>query len=163
MDQPMRLSTAIRVGAKMRAASERSWTDFGPDGQIRSCALVAAAEAAGLFTILGNCMIPGPNWLKPYGGNPMARDPGQETGLTSRMPDKWTLVTSAIEIPPCSCRTAGVADEVVILIWHLHDIHNWSREAVAEWIETIETEVEARLAKTEALRQQLLRDEDLTF
>ncbi len=156
----MKLSTAIRVGAKMRPASKRGWSDVGPDGAIRSCALVAAAEGAGLFTIIGNYVVRGPNWMEPFGDSTVARDE-RKPSLSSRMPDEWLLVTSSVEIPPCPCGKLGVPGEVMLVIWHLHDIHGWSREAVAEWIETIETKVEGRIADREALRQKLLSDEEL--
>lgn len=157
----MKLSTAIRVGARMRAASERGWSDVGPDGGIRTCALVAAAEGAGLFTIVGNCTIRGPNWMEPFGDNAVARDE-QKPGLSSRMPDEWLLVTCAIEIPPCPCGKLGVPGEVIQVVWHLHDVHQWSREVVAEWIETVEKKVEERAARNEALRQKLVREEEIT-
>lgn len=157
----MRLSEAIRVGARMRAASERGWNDAGPDGQIRTCALVAAAEGAGLFTIVGNCVIPGPNWLEPLKGDAIARDEAEKPCLKSRMPDNWHLITSSIEAPPCPCGKFGVKDLVMVLIWHLHDVHAWSREAVAEWIETLERAFDERIAGTEALRLALVREETM--
>lgn len=155
----MKLSDAIRVGAKMRPASERGWNDVGSDGQLRSCALVAAAEGAGLFTIAGTAVLPGPNWLKPLGENSHVRDEtAKGPGIQSRMPDEWAAVTSSRELPPCPCRTFHVTDVVLVLIWHLHDVHGWSREAVAEWIGTIEDRIAEEAAEREARRLRIAKD-----
>lgn len=157
----MKLSEAIRVGAKMRAASERGWNDVGPDGQVRSCALMAAAEGAGLFTIAGTAFMRGPNYLEPGDDNGITRYGTQPGGISSRMPDEWLSITMSREVPPCPCSEFYVADEVTILIWHLHDMHGWSREAVAEWIETIENKIETRAAQSEARRLQIAKDLDI--
>lgn len=161
----MKLSTAIRVGSKMHAASEHGWNDIGPDGQIRTCALVAAAEGAGLYTIVGNVFMNGPNWIEPdlknsthRAGTPPVSD---SRTVSVRMPDEWLLVTQALELPPCLCKKFGMKADVIMLIWHLHDMHQWSREAVAEWIATIEVKVEARIAQNEAARQALIREEGI--
>ncbi len=161
----MKLSTAIRVGSKMHAASEHGWNDVGPDGRARTCALVAAAEGAGLYTIFSNICMKGPNWLEPDGRNGAHRagasndgDPGT---LSTRLPDEWLLITQALELPPCPCKKYGMKADVMVLIWHLHDMHQWSREAVAEWIATVEKKVEARIAQNEAARQALIREEGI--
>lgn len=155
----MKLSEAIRVGARMRPADERGWTDRGPDGSLRTCALSAAAEGAGIFTTIGESMIPGPNWLKPEAEDSVVRDESQKGGIKSRVPDEWAAVTSSRELPPCACgQRFYVLDVVMTLVWHLHDVHGWSREAVAEWIETIEKKIEKRAAEQEARRLAIAKD-----
>lgn len=155
----MKLSEAIRVGSKLRAASERGWSDLGPDGQLRTCALSAAAEGAGLFTMIGMTTIPGPNWLKPVEEDGVVRDESQTTGVRSRVPDEWVAVTSRKEVPPCHCgERFYILDTVMTLVWHLHDMHGWSREATAEWIETIEKRIEAIAAAREAHRLEIVKE-----
>jgi hypothetical protein len=158
----MNLSTAIRVGAKMRAACESGWTDIGPDGQARTCALVAAAEGAGLFTINGSVIQRGPNWRPPVEGFEDARgyEVPQQAGLSSGLPDEWRLVTNAEEVPPCPCGKYGITGSGMHLIWHLHDVHQWSREAVAEWIETVEKKIAASMAHDEARRLRLIQEQE---
>ncbi len=158
----MKLSDAIRVGCKMHAPSEHGWNDFGPDGDVRTCALVAAAEGAGLFTVLGHTFLKGPNWIEPTqidqnqrAGTPAPGTPGL---FSTRLPDEWLQVISAIELPPCPCKKFGLKADVMMLIWHLHDMHQWSREAVAEWIKTIEKKVDGRIAQNERTRQELIRE-----
>lgn len=137
----MKLSEAIRVGSKLRPASERGWVDYGPHMELRSCAMMAAAEAAGLFVCEGNRFVPGPDAaLTPDLVDQRTGEPF--FGDSVAVPEDWQRVTRSTRIPPCACGTRGVRGGVMELIWHLHDVHRWSREAVAEWIETVEKDIE---------------------
>lgn len=156
-----KLSDAIRVGAKMRPPSERGWNDVGPDGNYRSCAIMAAAEAAGLFTIVGSVAMKGPNYRPPALNNQQPARDDRPVGLAARLSDEWSLVLSRMAPAPCRCaKTEALweSSQVLLIVWHLHDIHKWSREAVAEWIGVIENEIEAEIARTEARRIALLKD-----
>jgi hypothetical protein len=149
----MKLSDAIRGGAKRRPASESGWADVGPDGEVRTCALLAAAEEAGIFMVENGQMVMGPNG-RPSGAKVDPRE-GGEPALSAKMPEDWNPVTMALELPPCACSQHGFLAEVIVIIWHLHDIHRWSREAVAEWIGTIEEKIEARLAHNQQVSEML--------
>lgn len=157
----MKLSEAMRVGAKMRAASERGWNDDGPNGEIRTCALIAAAEGAGIFTFIDNCAVPGPNYMPPRGPDQYVRGEGIRMNQKAAVPDEWNLILNSQEVPPCECKTLHVASPVILLVWHLHDVHGWSREAVAEWIEVIENKMEAKALASEARRLQIAKDMDI--
>jgi predicted nucleic-acid-binding protein len=74
------------------------------------------------------------------------------------MPDEWAAVNLSRELPPCPCSKFYVLENVILLIWHLHDMHGWSREAVAEWVETIEKKIEARAVAREARRLEIAKD-----
>ncbi len=138
------LSDAIREGSRMRSASENGWTDVGPDGRVRSCALVAAAEAAGIFMEENGCLVMGPMGVP---GDYESEDQrvGGKPVLSAQLPKEWTLITNAMEFPPCCCSQAGGRASVVMIIWHLHDVHQWKREEVADWIELLEAKIHSRL------------------
>lgn len=53
--------------------------------------------------------------------------------------DKWPFLSAVDQCPACSERTRRVD-----LTWHLNDVHRWSREQIADWVQT----VEARLPET---------------
>jgi hypothetical protein len=97
----MRLSEAIRLGAKM-----------GPQafGQLRhqraTCALGAAAQAIGMRSVL---------ILKEW---------------------PW-LATTRDKCPECML----INVPVLTIIPHLNDHHLWSRERIADWVETLENKL----------------------
>lgn len=147
----MKLSEAIREGSKKHPAAEYGWNDFGPDGEIRTCALLAAAEVYGLFIIENNVISRGPKWTPiEYGPNyPFDRSYAYERGpekpdMTCRTPDEWYAIETTDEIPPCSCGNLRIPGEVFIIIWHLQDVHGWTREAVADWVEQAELRLDER-------------------
>lgn len=141
----MNLSEAIRIGSKMRPASEYGWNDLGPDGEIRTCALTAAAEAYGIWTIKDNVISRGPKWTEPENLRPYPHERGPiEADMMSKTPDEWVAIENTDEIPPCSCGNLRIAGPVTVIIWHLQDVHRWSREAVAEWVEQAELRLDER-------------------
>jgi hypothetical protein len=98
MEDPMRLSEAIRLGAMLRPQA------FGKmfrtvRGEMRSCALGAAAEALG---------------ESPY--------------------DSFAPLFDAMRMCPMGCGWTSVGS----LIPHLNDEHRWTRERIADWVETVE-------------------------
>jgi hypothetical protein len=105
----MRLSEAIKLGAMMKPQGF-GVVDNGRNN--KSCALLAAANAVGLKKLLfGNRHWPWP-WM-------------------------WTERTLA----RCPVRCEASADgayHVGGLIAHLNDQHQWTREAIADWVATIE-------------------------
>ena len=143
----MKLSIAMRRGSKLREASERGWNDIGPNGELRSCALMAAAEAAGLFMVEDGAFVMGPYGV-PSKDSTNYRS-GGVAEVTVQAPPHWETLLERMELPPCLCAEHGGEAQVIILIWHLHDMHRWSREAVAEWIEMLEGNLEHKDVKTQ--------------
>jgi len=43
-----------------------------------------------------------------------------------------------------SCPQCGAKHSLLRVIWHLNDEHHWTREQIADWIETIERAHEAK-------------------
>ena len=145
----LKLSDAIRKGSKLRAASESGWNDVSPTGQVRSCAIMAAAEAAGLFECVGDNFVPcqGVKQVPPTSCRGIEKVNKKSRAVL--MPDEWFRVTRTLELPPCACPKFGVEGVVLEIIWHLHDLHGWSREAAAEWIEVLEVKAEAQAPEVE--------------
>ena len=138
----MKFSDAIRVGAKMSGASEAGWIDVGPDGKARTCTIMAAVEGAGIIERDGQYFKPGPHWI---GQAPAFNSRGQEKSeamYSIMVPSEWQHLLAYPTLPPCACSRFWVKSSMHIIILHLHDIHQWSREAIAEWIGTIESDVE---------------------
>lgn len=88
----MRLSAAIRTGAKM--APQAFWIDRTSTGA--TCAMEAAFDGAGL----------------PVGTTPPS----------------WAT--------PFSCPLCGWLSRLIHVVGHLNDHHRWSREKIADWVET---------------------------
>lgn len=148
----IKLSDAIRKGSAMRPASESGWNDVGPNGEIRTCALVAAAEAAGIFMFENGGFVMGPMGDPGNYQDDDARVGGKPV-LSAQLPKEWMLITDALEYPPCCCSHVGGRDTVMQIIWHLHDIHQWKREEVADWIELVEAKIQSRIKQNEAAAQ----------
>lgn len=60
-----------------------------------------------------------------------------ETVLAYQTPPEWSPVARRWDICP-KCRKE---DYVERLIAHLNDDHRWRRELIADWVETIESEI----------------------
>lgn len=107
----MRLSEAIRLGAMLKPQG------FSGIGKDASCALRAAADAAGI-------------------------EPFDETdGFLEEVVDYMELqrrfpITRARVQAPCSCADWG--EEFYQAIYHMNDFHKWTREQIADWVQTIE-------------------------
>ena len=117
----MRLSDAIRRGAKMRPQNIGSF--FSEKGSGSTCALGAAAEGCG---VLGACL----NSSSLYPLN-----------------NRWPMMYDSHHESPCGCIPTGWMLHNQIA--HLNDIHKWSREAIAEWVETIENKQEPHPPRAE--------------
>lgn len=90
-----------------------------------TCALQAAAEALGMESVEANC---------PY------------VELQEAYP--------FLNAPGC-CPACGRVYHTMAVIWHLNDHHTWTRESIAEWVDTIEhaqpTSTEAPAPETVAV------------
>jgi len=106
----MRLSEAIRLGAMMKPQGFEYLLQGG-----HTCALGAAADACGLLEtdLLLHHTLQGEARRR----FPILRD----------FKDRWC---------PEGCAVSRVGVEGVIL--HLNDSHRWTRERIADWVETIE-------------------------
>lgn len=54
------------------------------------------------------------------------------------------LVTGTLNCPQCGDRKMTLSSAVI----HLNDAHKWTREAIADWVETVERRAEADQAGT---------------
>ena len=108
----MRLSEAIRLGAMLKPQTTGGYVRDGGG----TCALTAAAEAVGLRHapfLDGVLQVDYPSLARVF---PV---------LNARV--GWFPVTT--DMQPDDVRTA---------IWDLNDAHGWTREQIADWVETIE-------------------------
>lgn len=109
----MRLSEAIRLGSMLRP---QGFEDYFPgDG---SCALGSALDSA--FSVV----------------------PITNAGRALLLDVTWPWLTKPV---PVECPDCG---SFVYLFWHvvsthLNDKHRWTRERIADWVETVEPKIEA--------------------
>lgn len=133
----MKLSEAIREGSKLHPQCPRGHTDR-VEGQLRTCAIMAASFAQGLWREDPNS----PTGVAPCGEVEYVTD--ARTGMSARMvrgPSEWWPTGEWLSVSPCPCKIEGTTETI---IWHLNDVHQMSREAVAEWVEVVENEIERR-------------------
>ena len=107
----MHLSEAIREGAKLRPQNVRG----GFFLQGKSCAIGAASEA------IGNVL---------YGADRSC--PASHNEAPSVI---WPILKTWMKCPCNGVRCEGSLDGI---IYTLNDNHNWSREAISEFVETVE-------------------------
>jgi hypothetical protein len=122
----MKLSEAIKRGAKLRPQGFDQFFTVDESGMTEvpvwySCALGAAAEAANPDVIYRD---------DQYGDEPDEEE--ADRTLQREFNDTLEIETSC---PVSSeCRTAVVFD----VISHLNDTHRWTREAISDWVATLE-------------------------
>lgn len=109
----MKLSEAIRLGAMMKPQCFNGMTN--PD-QTESCAVGAAYDAIGL---LGR--------LRP------GLDRVNIKELVAEAAPHWIPIIDA----PSACPACGYGMKW-LAIAHINDKHRWTRERIADWVETIE-------------------------
>jgi hypothetical protein len=110
------LSAAIRLGAMLKPQG------FNSHDTHASCALRAAADAVGIDDILTHS---GPilNYVE--------------------LTDRWPYLFTRVECPP---EMGGGFLELVKAIYLLNDAHHWTRERIADFVETVErAELAARV------------------
>lgn len=112
----MRLSEAMRLGAALRPQGFRNVFAGG-----KSCAIGAAAEAVGIIDI--------------------SQDNTYVEG--ARAPDEWKTLCKAKAICP-ECLTHADYFDVESCVMHLNDSHIWTRERIADWIESLEMAQESK-------------------
>lgn len=145
----MEMSDAIREGSKLHPPTTSGWID-SKDGEVKTCALIAAAEAMGIIQFIGGVVM---NLRPPEPGSLDLRS-GKPATWSFQYPTEWTALLTRMEPSPCDCPSqfefnAEKMSPVQTTIWHLHDVHRMTREAVAEWIGTIEDKMAEEKARAQ--------------
>lgn len=62
--------------------------------------------------------------------------------MNDQLPDEWRWLLSTYAFCP-ACPSSSLPQQTMwgIIVRHLNDQHRWTREHIAEWIKTIETEL----------------------
>ena len=110
----MRLSEAIRAGAKMKPAGRGSESCVPTAENV--CALGAAALAGGLE--------------------------GNATTIYGALSLTWPILNERLAHGAKPTTHSMVRSTVMEAIWLLNDQDRWSREAIADWVEQAEQEYE---------------------
>lgn len=141
----MKLSEAIRLGSMLgpqaRGSLERprrKYVFFGPVVK-EYCALGAAFEASGSKPC--SVVATTERMVTPFRGQPYKVKAG-ETISYMNWPNAWNAVMWAV-VPCPECRNAH-SDKVDDIIPHLNDQFRWTRERIADWVETIEAQHESQ-------------------
>lgn len=118
----MKLSEAIRLGSMLKP---QAFGMISHDGG--TCAIGAAYDAVGIDIFHLRDSLPiAERAMVVYGKLPMLQ--------------------TASECPVC-----GYLLEVGFVLTHLNDHHRWTREQIADWVETVELAVTERSAEPEAV------------
>jgi hypothetical protein len=110
----MKLSEAIRLGAMLKPQGFGELCVELPDGRLATCAMGAAQEAA-------VCAFTGTS------------DPLESVAVIYARYE--ALLDTGVGCPACEDIDDEFLDQV---IHHLNDEHCWTREQIADWVETIE-------------------------
>jgi len=134
----MKLSEAIRLGAML---APQGFEDFVKDlaGVRVTCALGAAAEAIGS---LNSAALPGFLVLPTLVSAALEAVFGEILNVPRR------------RCPVKACRVRRVTANVIV---HLNDDHRWTREQIAEWVDTLERAHRRRGLKTGAQGERSLQ------
>ncbi len=136
----MKLSEAILKGSEKNKQCFDGHFGVSEDGKVTTCAISAAAIACGVLNEDGSIA---------EGNILIALD--QRTGQMIRQvaaPASFDVINQNEYYSPCNCPFAKTELEYgTYIIWHLNDIHHWTREAVALWVETLENEIEKNKAQ----------------
>lgn len=87
----------------------------GSDGTHGSCALRAATDALGLHDSVRSGLL-------------------DYSGLIER----FSELLQHVHCPGC----AALEDQLIVTIFHLNDSHRWTREKIADFVETVERSLE---------------------
>jgi hypothetical protein len=104
----MRLSDAIRLGAMTGPQTMGALRR-----ETRTCALGAAYVAAGIL------------------------NKGDRASMATALA-AFPILGAAAACPHCAWTLRGGSVTVAYLILHLNDHHRWTREAIADWVQTLE-------------------------
>ena len=112
----MKLSTAIRIGS-MTTKQIKGAVNDGGNGR---CAIGAAIDATG-------------------------NEPGC-TAWHSQITTFFPLAGLEVKMPPHECSLCTECRYVPVfhVLYHLNDTANWTREAIADWVESVENALEEK-------------------
>ena len=120
----MKLSEAMRLGSMLKPQAFDQYVDLE---NTKTCAMGAAMDAAGLI---------GDMWTAYFGGSD--HHVWRETW-------PWANVPLVAECPACDL---PLRQKVGAVVAHLNNEHRWTRERIADWVQTLEdaqtTPVESR-------------------
>jgi hypothetical protein len=105
----MKLSEAIRLGATMRPQTTDQWSTEG------SCAISAAMEAVGISRV------------------PISIYDGKMGIPYNEIADRWPLKMNTC--PECGNNHGDQQWPHLSVIYHLNDVHKWTRERIADFVE----------------------------
>ena len=134
---PQTLSEAIRLGATLRPQARRSYF-LSVRGVISSCALGAAAEACGVDVKF--CEFSG---VLSY--NPV--------NLQAMIDKRFPILLALAQDPRLN---DGGMVTLMDLVLKLNDAEGWTRNQIADWIETIERQQEREVAAPEPVREEVV-------
>jgi len=135
-DTVMLLSQAMRSGARMHPQFRGGYGGYLADGTRATCAFAAAVEAAGLPL--------GP----PYGSVRPLRGTAPAAYSVEVPEEEWAVLFFSVPCPEC-----GEVKQVQYIVPNLNDDHGWTRERIADWVESIEITFSLRNHPQEAARQ----------
>jgi len=127
-------SEAIRDGAKKRPQCLDGWSDVNDKGEATSCAAVAGLEDLGIATLDGGNVDYKGTYTNETAYDPRAGAYHRIVKITGPVGD---LMYNKTFKAPCGC-LSHVDWNVLGIIIHLNDEHEWTREAISEWVETVE-------------------------
>ena len=120
----MKLSEAIRLGSMLKPQAFHCLRDAR--GGV--CASGAAFDAIGVLDAL----------CADVGKLTLTEIRSRNQAIIAAVAPQWILLLNAPTVcPQCGQRSAW------LLIPHLNDRHRWTRERIADWVETIENAQEA--------------------
>lgn len=125
----MKLSEAIRLGAMMKPQAFGALYDNGA-----TCALGAAGDAMGILDRNRNDWIPG-STEKVWWWRPVATAEALCPSCGQRARNSYGWITSS------------TVEDVIV---HLNNDHRWTRERIADWVESVEREQESATQPQEA-------------
>lgn len=117
----MTLADAIRLGSLLKPQSKGYFERSG-----RTCAMGAALDAIGRLPSVS------------------ARQPGD---CVERCYELWPILRHTVKYP---IKWGREADDLLNVIIDLNDARGWSREAIADFVEEVETAYAASIAKAKA-------------
>lgn len=123
----MRLSEAIRLGAMLKPQAFGTWYDG--EG---TCATGAALEAMGFLDT---------NLLSAF----PSRDEEEKVFSAYAASVAFREHNAILKNKKCACLECGSVAFVGAMIVHLNNKHRWTRERIADWVETIETAAETKI------------------
>lgn len=113
----------MRLSEAIRLGAMLKPQAYGPFSSIGSCALRAACDAVGIHDRLEGLF----NYSELAVHFPLLRTLHQ------------------------SCPVCGRRDDLMFVSYHLNDAHHWTRERIADWVESLEMQLQEQPAPVLAI------------